>query len=419
VNDAVTLNLGLRYEQQHPFIPAQAKEASPQFPGLFPAGDFAEVDLLTWRRFLPRFGIAWAMNERTVVKMSAGTYNYLFNDADAGLYNLNANRTATFRWRDQDRNGNYTPGEVNLSTAGSNPDFISISSPANRRFNSDLTQPMTTELTTSFERELMTNLGLRVGYVFRHRKDYYSTPGPNELRPYEVYNIALNRRDPGPDGILNNGDDGGTVTIYDYDPAYRGAAFVRNAIVNSPNTDKISTLEFALNKRLSNRWSAQGSYWVVKNDNWIEQAFESPNQDYFPKDETWDWGANFSGTYQFPGDLSVSGFVISKSGIKGQRTNIFRAIDPDGGPRLNQLSTVTLRLEPYGDRRTPAIATINLRGSKDFRFSRYTVGLDVDVYNLMNSATPTGVNWASGPTFGYATSVLASRVVRFGGRFSF
>ena len=104
--------------------------------------------------------------------MSGGTYNYLFNDADAGLYNLNSQRTAVFRWRDQDGNGNYTPGEVNLSLNG--PDFISISSAANRRFNSDLVQPMTSELTASFERELVANLGVRVGYVFRHRKDYYS-----------------------------------------------------------------------------------------------------------------------------------------------------------------------------------------------------------------------------------------------------
>jgi hypothetical protein len=104
--------------------------------------------------------------------VSGGTYNYLFNDADAGLYNLNSQRTAVFRRRDQDGNGNYTPGELNLSLNG--PDFISISSAANRRFNSDLVQPMTSELTASFERELVANLGVRVGYVFRHRKDYYS-----------------------------------------------------------------------------------------------------------------------------------------------------------------------------------------------------------------------------------------------------
>jgi hypothetical protein len=428
LTDRVTANLGIRFERQRPFVPAQSKEASPQFPELFPAGDFPQLDLLTWNRFLPRMGLSWSLNPKTVVKVSGGTYNYLFNDADAGLYNLNSQRTAVFRWRDQDGNGNYTPGEVNLSLNG--PDFISISSAANRRFNSDLVQPMTSELTASFERELVANLGVRVGYVFRHRKDYYSnaatipfssTGGPNELRPREVYNIALNRRDPGPDGVVGTADDGGMVTIYDYDAAYRGAAFVRNVLVNSPNADNINTLEFALTKRLSNRWMAQGSFWVVKNNNWIEQTFETPNNDYFPKDETWDWAGNLSGSYLFPGDVRLAGFVTSKAGLKGARTNIFRAADPSGGTPLRQLSTVTLRLEPWGVQRAPAMTNVNLRGSKEFRLpgSSAAFGVDVDVFNVLNKATPSNVTWVSGPTFGYATEVLPARVVRLGGRFSF
>jgi len=372
---------------------------------------------LTWNRVLPRAGVSYSLNERTVLKFTGGLYNYLFNDADVGLYNLNALRTATYRWTDPNGNGNYDPGEVDLSLSG--PAFISISSPANRRFNEDLRQPMTAELSASFERELMANLGFRAAYVFRHKKDYYATPGPNELRPYDVYNIALRRRDPGPDGIVNTGDDRGVVTIYDYDAAYRGAAFVRNVIVNSPNTDKISTYELALTKRMSNRWSAQVSFWAVKNNNWVQLFFENPNQEYFPKDETTDWAGNISGSYLFPGDVRVAAFLISKSGQKGARTHIFRSADPDGGTPLRQLSTVTLRLEPWGTQRGPAITNFNLRGSKDFRFAGMTMGIDIDAYNLFNSAAPTAINWLSGPTFGYATEVMPARVVRFGGRFSF
>jgi hypothetical protein len=420
LNDRVTANLGIRFERQTPFVPAQSKEASPQFPQLFPAGSFDTRDLLTWNRFLPRVGVAWSLNQKTVVKASGGTYNYLFNDADAGLYNLNSQRTAVFRWRDQDGNGNYTPGEVDLNLNG--PDFLSISSAANRRFNAGLRQPITKEFTASFERELIANLGVRLGYVFRHRKDYYSNTGggPNELRPREAYTIALNRRDPGPDGIVGTPDDGGMVTIYDYDARYRGAAFVRNVLVNSPNADSINTLEFSLTKRLSNRWAAQGSFWVVGNNNWIEQTFETPNNDYFPKDETWDWAGNLSGSYLLPGDVRIAGFVVTKAGLKGARTNVFRSADPLGGPSLRQLSTVTLRLEPWGTQRAPAMTNVNLRGGKDFKVGKgQTLGVDVDVFNLLNKATPSNVTWVSGPTFGFATEVLPARVLRFGGRFGF
>ena len=40
-----------------------------------------------------------------------------------------------------------------------------------------------------------------------------------------AYNIPLQRRDPGPDGNIGTADDGPMVTIYDYDPAFRGNAF--------------------------------------------------------------------------------------------------------------------------------------------------------------------------------------------------
>jgi hypothetical protein len=419
LNNRLTANLGVRFERQSPFIPAQTRAASPEFPTLFPAVDFPETTVLTWNRLLPRVGLSWSLNSRTVIKMTTGIYNYLWNEEDAGLYNLNAAASASFRWTDPDHNGNYTPGEVNLNLNG-NPDFLSISSAANRRINSDLVQPKTTEVTLSFERELAANFGVHTGYVFRHRQDYFTTPGPNELRPPSAYNIALSRRDPGPDGVLNTADDAGSVTIYDYDPAFRGAAFVRNALVNSPNADNIQTAEVALTKRSSKRWVAQGSFFVIKNNRWDVLNIDNPNQANFPQDMTWDWGSNLSGSYVLPADVRLSAFVQSKAGAKSARTNIFRAVDPDGGTPLRQLSTVTLQLEPLGTQRTPTMTTINLRLGREFSLpGGRLVGFDLDVYNLLNRATPSAVNWASGPTFGYVTQVLEPRIVRFGGRFSF
>ena len=31
----------------------------------------------------------------------------------------------------------------------------------------------------------------------------------NPKRPYDAYTVPITRRDPGPDGVLNNSDDGG------------------------------------------------------------------------------------------------------------------------------------------------------------------------------------------------------------------
>jgi hypothetical protein len=136
-------------------------------------------------------------------------------------------------------------------------------------------------------------------------------------------------------------------------------------------------------------------------------------------DETWEWAATANGSYQLPGDFMISGYLQSKTGAVGQRTNVFRAVDPDGGGRLNQLSTVTLRVEPYGSQRGPAINILNLRASKRFAVGRNHVELDLDVFNVFNPSTPTAITWASGPTFGYASNVVPARVARVSTKFTF
>ena len=99
-------------------------------------------------------------------------------------------------------------------------------------------------------------------------------------------------------------------------------------------------------------------------------------------------------------------------------------VDPDGGTPINQLSTVTLRMEPYGAELGPALNVYNLRFSKDMRVGgTRKVGIDFDIFNLLNSNAPNAQVYASGPTFLYPTGVnggiVPPRVARLGVRFSF
>jgi hypothetical protein len=257
-------------------------------------------------------------------------------------------------------------------------------------------------------------------YVDRTLIGYFSSPGPNILRPYDVYNIPITRRDPGPDGILDNSDDAGRVTFYDYSPAYRGAAYVATQLVNTPQNDRYRSIEFTATRRSSGRWSAQVSYFVVKNHRLINQTINSPNDEFFPWDDTWNWAGTVTGTYRLPYDISVSGFLQSKSGIKRQRTNTFRQVDPDGGTPIAQLNNVTLRLEPYGTRSLAATNILSVRTSKDFGLGgSRRLSLEFDLFNLLNSNAPLSATFVSGPTFGYVTNVLPPRIARIGARFRF
>jgi hypothetical protein len=418
INDRVTVNLGLRWEHQHSYLPPQTADPARDFPTVFPGGTFRKLEVGKWTRTVPRFGIAWNLDGKSVVKGSFGVYNYMFGDTFGDRYNPNATGTATFQWHDLNGDKLYQPGEVNLDLNG--PDFISITGASSARINPNLRQPITYETTVGYERELVANLGFRVMYVGRILRDLFEGAGPNILRPYGVHNIPITRRDPGPDGRLNTSDDGSSVTFYDYDPAYRGAAFVATEVTNGANDDRFNALEFALTKRSSTRWMGQFSYFVVKNHRWLSKTINSPNDEFFPIDDTWNWGATITGSYRLPAAISVSGFLQSRSGVKGQRTNIFRQVDPDGGRPIAQLNNVTLRLEPYGSQQLAAITILNLRASREFALgSTRRLSVDFDVFNALNSNAPLSATFASGPTFGFVTDVMAPRIARLGARFRF
>jgi hypothetical protein len=418
VTDRMTLNLGVRIEQQKALLPAQSKEASPQFPTLFPAQSFEAKDVLTWNTVVPRFGLAWDVANRTVLKATYGRFVNGMDDGFANAYNPMANVTMTFKWRDLNNNGDYDTGEVILDPNCC--DFVQVAGQSSARLNPELRPPMTDEATLGVEREVMQNLGVRALYVYKRVTDRYTTR--NVARPRSAYNIPLTRRDPGPDDVLGTSDDGGTVTIYDYDRAFFGAAFVQNEQQNTDRDDWFQTIEFTVTKRTSSKWGAMASFWAIRNHTWPNEALfdDDPNVNLNALDETWKWAGNFSGTYNAPLGIQLGAFVQSKVGILEQRRTVFRAVDPDGGPRLNQLSTVTLKVEPKGDLKTDAIHVINLRASKYFSFtSGHRVQFDFDLFNLFNSSSPITINSQSGRTFGYATAVVPPRIARVGFRYTF
>jgi len=422
-SNVVTVNVGVRWERQHSFLPAQNFAGARDWPTVFPAGNYPEIDAQTLSRAVPRAGVAWNLGAKSVVKATVGLYNYMLGDTYADAFNRNATANAVFTWHDLNGDHLYEPGEVNLDL--NSTDFRSITAASNRILNPNLKSPDTWESTASFEREMAANLGLRVMYVYKTVSGSIVNSTNNlvtinTLRPYEAWSVPITRRDPGPDGVLNTGDDAGSVTLFDYTAAYRGAAFVNSQIVNAPNTDRYHAIEGTMTKRFSSRWNGQVSYFVVKNHRWISSVYTSPNDQFFPLDDTWTWAGNVSASYRLPGDISIAGFLQSKNGVLGQRTYIFRQADPDGGPAIAQNGNTTIRLEPYGTRRLEAQNILNLRGSKDFSLGgsrRFEI--DFDVFNVLNAATPTGANFQSGPSFGYVTGVIPARIARLGARFRF
>ena len=415
-SDKLTFNLGVRWEYQHSYLPEQEYAGARDFPSVFPAKHVNKLDVQTFNRAVPRVGVAYDLDGKSVIKATWGQYNYILGDTFGDVFAATATANAVFLWHDMNGDKLWTPNETDLNVNGR--DFVTITAASNAELSPDLKQPNTWETTASYERELAPSLGFRVMYINKIVDGRLETI--NTKRPYTAYSVPITRRDPGPDGVLNNSDDGGRITLYDYASSYRGAAFVNRQRANADNTDRYHSMEFTLTKRASDRWMGQVSYFAVKNHRWLSGTFQNPNDEFFPLDESWSWAGNISGTYRLPYGISVSGFLQSKSGVKGQRTNIFRTADPDGGPSIANNGNTTIRLEPYGSQTLSAFNILNFRASKDVRLTGgRRIAIDFDVFNALNSATPTGAEFRSGSTFGYATGVTPPLVTRIGARFTF
>jgi outer membrane receptor protein involved in Fe transport len=405
----LTFNLGMRYDYQHSYVPVQTREAGP----FAAAATFPSVEVGRWGRLAPRAAVAWDVTGRgkTVAKASYGWFST--EAAISADYNQNTIFTTDFRWHDLNRNNRYDPGEVNFDTSANGPDYLSTTSAANAQINPNLRLAHVQEISASLEHELAPSLAVRGLFVQKRVGDSYSTI--NVLRPYSAFNIPITRRDPGPDGNLNTADDGGIVTIYDYDPAYRGAAFVGNQATNRPEgrSDYFNSYEASVTRRLRGSWSLLAAYTATKYHRWITSVPTSPNDEFFPLDEAWRWNLKLNGNYNLPHDFLIGAIVELVNGSLGQRTYVFRATDASGPP-LRQLASATIRLEPFGSQQEPHQTTFNARVAKKVTFARRSLNLSFDVLNVTNSNAITAVTYVSGPAFGRVADILPPRTLRAG-----
>jgi hypothetical protein len=82
--------------------------------------------------------------------------------------------------------------------------------------------------------------------------------------------------------------------------------------------------------------------------------------------------------------------------------------------RLNY-GTVRILAEPVGTRRMNHVTLLDLRAGKTFaRGNGRSVGVFVDVFNVLNANPAQNVNWSSGPSFLAPLTIVPPRIARLG-----
>jgi hypothetical protein len=399
-----TLNLGVRFDHYKSWIPDQQQLAFSVAGFSVPARTFPEQTFFTWNSVVPRAGVVYDLtgDGKTVLKANYGLFRHNPGPGIAGSANPNqAAKTLTYTWNDLNGDLRFQQGEqVALQSDLTGPGGIQI--------DPDIKQPYTHEASIFVEREIVQNMGVRAGYVYKTDDDLWSSYQP--FRGIDAYTLPFNFVDRGVDGLLGTPDDA-TLTFLGIPRANLAAFPATTVIQNVGSFGRYKTFEVSVAKRHSNRWSFNvgGSYTRT-----TDFPYGFPNNPNTPADldySRWDFKA--TGTYDAPWGIKLSPVLRHQAG-----PNFARELAVTAAAATGALFSGTVIVEPYDTRRQDNITVFDIRAEKVVTLPRtMRVRLFLDVFNIANSSAAETISRGTGTSFLLPTALLAPRVARVGFRF--
>jgi hypothetical protein len=416
----LTLSLGARFDRYRSYLPAQTGPPTGAF-NTAPQVAFAAIDnLLTWNLPAPRLGFTYDVmgNGRTVIK---GNYaQYWWNPGTAVIAeNLNNNPVDwynRYNWTDKNSNGVFDLGEQGLLTASRGGAGSAILDPAG------LNDTFTREAAAWLERELVPNVGVHAGFVWRRIAQLVQLNNAN--RPLSAFSVPTTILDPGPDGVLKTADDGASIPGFNLSAAAL-ALPVLNELQNTGGHDDFYTLEMSASKRATGRWSMNGSFsyrWNLDNaSSYFGNSLRALQDVATPNDlintdggryTFTTWAFKINGSYEARYGVRITPSLRNQAGQPYGRT-----ISAGTANGINY-GTARMLTEAISTHRQDMITVFDVRVEKAFRIAAgRTLSVFADGYNLTNTNAATNINWSSGATFLTPSTIVPPRLARFGAKF--
>jgi hypothetical protein len=282
--DRLTIQAGVRWDEQFGVNSATVVAANPSFPDILPAIVYpGSPKAFTWDDWSPRVGVTYALgqNRGTVLKASYARFVDSLGTGTIGYTNpLGSSAGAYYPWNDANGNNIVDTGEVNTAgTLLANYGYVlgdpaSVDSP--NKIDPNVKAGHTDEFIGGIDYEITPGFAVGAAYTYRKYTNpivglpYDPTTGTiitnADYVPYEI-----------PGGTLPDGTTYPTQTAYGVNSAllnsiggYPGGRYYTN---RGDYNQVYSGFDFTLTKRLSNKWMARAAFSYGIND----QNLSSPN----------------------------------------------------------------------------------------------------------------------------------------------
>jgi hypothetical protein len=407
LNERLTLNLGLRYDNSKAFFPsyplldAQGNETGQSSPAI--------DTLYTWNTLSPRVGFNYKLTSdgRTVFRAHYGRY---YRGVVTGEFN-GAVPSISPRYF----------GLWDFTTNAFDPATLELfSDNTNLAVDPKQKAPYTDQFVASFERELAPNLGVALHYSHKSGKQYggWEDVGGEYERTTYIDDVGTDATGQ-PIEVFRLVNDAGNRSFLltnpgDLSTKYNGGILQINKRMSS-NWQMVTSL--TLGKSEGRIGSSSGRSTPITAQSGTAGTFgRNPNDSVntnglLNNDRSWQWKTQL--VYQAPWGLLLGANLTFQSGVPWGRT--IRV--PDLG-----LSTTIRAEELDGDRRVASWKLVDLRVQKEFKLGgRANVAVFGDLLNSLNDDANENVESTLGTAsnFGVPSRIILPRRLMVGAKFRF
>lgn len=443
----LTLQAGLRFDNQEGSIQSGSIAANAALPDLLPAISFdgGSIGSIEWETISPRIGLTYALGaeKKTLLRAAANRYHeQLGGSLVYGASPLGYQYIYTY-FEDRNSNGRADAGETFggvLGFYGLDPANTGSATPVNR-WDPNMDVPYTDELLFGFEREVMTDFVVGATYTWRNLDNFIATRAEKTRGAGDYYTSADYEAG---GNVTCSGANCGPFGSYSL-PYYRlkagVAAPIYSVFTNAEDySQNYKGLELTGTKRMSNRWMMRASLtlqdWTqeVGDGNIVDPTRQRGGTGCTTCDGSpvlagsgtgsgakggiyinSDWSYNITGVYQVPVIETSIGFNLN--GRQGYPIPYVHRT-----PYIASEQTFKFVLVPDDptDYRHEDIHNLDLRVAKDFRFGPVGATVSADIFNIFNEQPVLQRNTRLGLATGERiTEIQSPRVFRLGARLTF